>query len=383
MQEMNNFVYDLSERLIAECSAQVANTTGAKVAYLTNDHLGSPRINTDANGNVTARHDYHPFGEEIGTLAAVPGSPQPRTAALGYQSDSVRQKFTGYERDSETDLDFAQARYYSFRHGRFMGVDAGPFMPADPQNFNRYVYVQNNPIKFTDSTGRKIELSGSNAQDFLNYLEKNSGLKFKTKIKNGVIIITGASKDKNFTGKVNKEFANVVKDVANASETAKFNVTTNAQNSSGEVVFFDDQENASQSAKIDFSTGKKTIRPGNVNMTSINSIAGQDADFAQALVGHFLIEGLEITKTGVSYVGDEQNPGAHQIGLEVERKILSEALGKRQDIRYDPPSQNSQIRTGEVIFFVYTDVQFDVIIQNDGSAFVKRISPPTVKRPKK
>jgi hypothetical protein len=94
MQEMNNFVYDLSERLIAECSAQVANTTGAKVAYLTNDHLGSPRINTDAkfdnggnpypsrnhfgsprvntdaNGVVTARHDYHPFGEEIGTLFA-------------------------------------------------------------------------------------------------------------------------------------------------------------------------------------------------------------------------------------------------------------------------------------------------------------------------
>ncbi len=229
---------------------------------------------------MTARHDYHPFGEEVGTLAVVPGSPQPRTTALGYQSDSVRQKFTGYERDSETELDFAQARYYSFRHGRFMGVDAGPFTLADPQSFNRYAHVQNSPIKFTDSTGRKIELSGSNAQDFLNYLEKNSGLKFKTKIKNGVIIITGASTYKNFTGKVNKEFANVVK-------------------------------------------------------------------------------------------------------LEVERKILSEALGKRQDIRYEPRSQNAQIRTGEVIFFVYTDVQFDVIIQNDGSAFVKRISPPTVKRPKK
>lgn len=35
--------------------------------YLTIDNLGTPRINTDANGLVTARHDYHPFGEEIST----------------------------------------------------------------------------------------------------------------------------------------------------------------------------------------------------------------------------------------------------------------------------------------------------------------------------
>ncbi|RMG01544.1 MAG: RHS repeat-associated core domain-containing protein, partial [Acidobacteria bacterium] len=133
----------------------VANSTDAKVAYLTNDYLGSPRINTDANGNVTARHDYHPFGEEIGTLAVMPGSPQPRTAALGYQSDSVRQKFTGYERDNETELDFAQARMYNPRHGRFTSVD--PLLAsanvAKPQTFNRYTYVLNNPLALVDRTG--------------------------------------------------------------------------------------------------------------------------------------------------------------------------------------------------------------------------------------
>ena len=36
-----------------------------QVSYLTTDHLGSPRINTDQNGAVMARHDYQPFGEEI------------------------------------------------------------------------------------------------------------------------------------------------------------------------------------------------------------------------------------------------------------------------------------------------------------------------------
>ncbi|MEP6850910.1 MAG: hypothetical protein ABI999_18780 [Acidobacteriota bacterium] len=50
---------------MAEYSTIVANSTDAKISYLTSDHLGSPRINTDQNGAVIARHDYMPFGEEI------------------------------------------------------------------------------------------------------------------------------------------------------------------------------------------------------------------------------------------------------------------------------------------------------------------------------
>ncbi len=63
--ETTVFVYDASGKSVAEYSTVVAAANDAKVAYLTVDHLGSPRINTDQNGAVTARHDYHPFGEEI------------------------------------------------------------------------------------------------------------------------------------------------------------------------------------------------------------------------------------------------------------------------------------------------------------------------------
>jgi len=186
--ETTIFVYDASGRLVTEYSTIVANSTDAKVAYLTNDHLGTPRIKTDANGNVTARHDYHPFGEEIGTLAVVPGSPQPRTAALGYQSDSVRQKFTGYERDTETDLDFAQARYYGSSHGRFTSVDPYNIIfekekgknekeklqifliyISQPQIWNKYSYSVNNPLKFTDPDGRRpiTEQEKKNIEKFI------------------------------------------------------------------------------------------------------------------------------------------------------------------------------------------------------------------------
>ncbi|MGD9588458.1 MAG: hypothetical protein AB7Q37_04750 [Pyrinomonadaceae bacterium] len=68
--EITIFVYDAAGKLVAEYSTIVASTNDAKVAYLTNDHLGSPRINIDKNGKVTARHDYHPFGEE--TLTSQP-----------------------------------------------------------------------------------------------------------------------------------------------------------------------------------------------------------------------------------------------------------------------------------------------------------------------
>ena len=170
--ETTIFVYDSLGRSVAEYSTIVANSTDAKVAYLTSDHLGSPRINTDANGSVIARHDYHPFGEEISTSQ--------RTNGLNYSGDSVRKKFTGYERDGETDLDFAQARYQSTSLGRFLSPDpycisfeyqaesdiekAGQLRDSYisfAQKWNKYVYTLNNPLNFTDRLGEEVYLTGS------------------------------------------------------------------------------------------------------------------------------------------------------------------------------------------------------------------------------
>ena len=69
--ELTIFSYDVGGKLVAEYSTIVASSQDAKVAYLTSDHLGSLRINTDQYGTVIARHAYHPFGEEIFT--AQPG----------------------------------------------------------------------------------------------------------------------------------------------------------------------------------------------------------------------------------------------------------------------------------------------------------------------
>ena len=150
--EITVFVYDASGKMIAEYSTINASPLEAKLNYLTKDNLGSPRIITDANGQIVSRRDFMPFGEEINSGTGG------RTTAQGYGGqDSIRQKFTGYIRDMETELDYAQARYYNKKLGRFYSVDpenAGANQNK-PQSWNAYSYSINNPYRYTDPSGEK------------------------------------------------------------------------------------------------------------------------------------------------------------------------------------------------------------------------------------
>ena len=124
----------------------------ANIHYLVTDQLGTPRMVFDQTGALAnvSRHDYLPFGEELG--AGTGG----RTTAQGYSaSDGVRQKFTEKEHDSETGLDFFEARYYASTQGRFTGVDAlmASARHDQPQSWNRYSYCVNNPLVYVDPSG--------------------------------------------------------------------------------------------------------------------------------------------------------------------------------------------------------------------------------------
>ncbi len=62
---------------------------------------------------------------------------------------SCNAKFTGKEPDQETGLDYFEARYMSAAQGRFMSPDpenAGA-VAGNPQSWNAYSYVVNNPLK--------------------------------------------------------------------------------------------------------------------------------------------------------------------------------------------------------------------------------------------
>ena len=149
------FVYS-SNKLVAEYSTKPP-PPDPTTSYTATDMLGSPRVITNALGEVTSRRDFMPFGEQVYS------EPTFRPTSLKYNTgDDVRQKFTGYEKDEETQLDFAEARMYQNKHGRFTAVD--PLLAsgksADPQTFNRYVYVLNNPLMLTDPDGLQVATEG-------------------------------------------------------------------------------------------------------------------------------------------------------------------------------------------------------------------------------
>jgi RHS repeat-associated protein len=68
---------------------------------------------------------------------------------------NVAHKFTGQRFDASTGLYFYNARYYDPELGRFISPDVIISNVRDPQEFNRYSYVRNNPVNFTDPSGHK------------------------------------------------------------------------------------------------------------------------------------------------------------------------------------------------------------------------------------
>jgi RHS repeat-associated protein len=160
------FAYNASGQLIAEYHSEPVppGAGGGGTSYLTSDHLGSTRVVTDASGNVRARHDYLPFGEEL------PSNVGSRGAVSGYGgADNVRQKFTQKERDSESGLDYFLARYYSSGQGRFTGVDPGNggSNADDPQSWNGYAYARSNPLLYGDPDGREYVIFAGNGYGIL------------------------------------------------------------------------------------------------------------------------------------------------------------------------------------------------------------------------
>ncbi|MGE0105091.1 MAG: RHS repeat domain-containing protein [Blastocatellales bacterium] len=173
-----------------------------QLKWLVTDHLGSTRMEVNKSGSLTGirRHDYLPFGEE---LVASTGA---QRSGVGYEppQSGVRQRFTGYERDNETSLNYAQARYFNSVQGRFTSPD--PLMSSAriqlPYSWNRYIYCYNNPIKYIDPDGMDVRFLNVDAlQIILKTLPQKIQAQVKAKVdKNGILKKGALDKIKNTDG---------------------------------------------------------------------------------------------------------------------------------------------------------------------------------------
>jgi RHS repeat-associated protein len=143
------FIYDAFGKMVAEYGGLQGTDEGG-VKYLLSDWQGSTRAITGNTGVVQARMDYTAFGEEISS-----GVGQ-RTTQQGFgASNNFRNKYALTERDQATGLDHTWFRKNESRAGRWTSPDPynGSMSLGNPQSFNRYSYVENQPTNFVDPSG--------------------------------------------------------------------------------------------------------------------------------------------------------------------------------------------------------------------------------------
>ena len=114
--------------------------------YLISDHLGSTSLVLDTAGLEVAKRSYLPFGETWGV------------SATGLPTDYT---YTGQREAPEIGLHYYVARWYDSEIGHFTQPDSVVPGAGDALVWDRYAYVQNNPIKYADPSGHMVDEDGS------------------------------------------------------------------------------------------------------------------------------------------------------------------------------------------------------------------------------
>ena len=118
-------------------TSTTGNTAQTSAYVAMTDHLGSLTGLYDGSGNQAFGASYDAWGK--------------RTVTAG--SLEIERGFTGHEHLDDFGLINMNGRMYDPLQGRFLSPDPFVQAPQNPQNYNRYSYCLNNPLKYTDPSG--------------------------------------------------------------------------------------------------------------------------------------------------------------------------------------------------------------------------------------
>ena len=121
--------------------------------YLHTDRLGSGSAVTDGRGEAVHVLGYMPYGETL--------------LDLSHTHYETPYQFTGYEKDQETGLHYAEARYYDSWLSIFNSTD--PMWYKYP-HLSPYAYCANNPLMYVDPSGMVIDTTGLSQQGQQDYI---------------------------------------------------------------------------------------------------------------------------------------------------------------------------------------------------------------------
>lgn len=130
--------------------------------YLHHDHLGSVARITNASGTILESMDFAAFGERrnvIDPRQNFNNGGQVSNGNVTLPNDQIltlyatKRGFTGHEMVDGFDIVHMNGRIYDNMIGRFLQADPVVQDPSNTQNFNRYTYVWNNPLAYTDPSG--------------------------------------------------------------------------------------------------------------------------------------------------------------------------------------------------------------------------------------
>ena len=142
--EYKNYIYAGKQRVAIYTTKSDASPSTTR--YIHTDHLGSIDTITKEDGTVEESLSYDAFGKRrtatnwsvLGSLLAVM---------------NTNRGFTGHEHLDDVGLIHMNGRVYDPTLGRFLSADPFVQLPKSTQGFNRYTYVNNNPLSYTDPSG--------------------------------------------------------------------------------------------------------------------------------------------------------------------------------------------------------------------------------------